>query len=114
MEQALIDILKSFEYPVFRQGSLGNKTPYPPTFVTFWCNDTPDHAHYDNAEYGTSWDFGVYIYSSDAKCCYDLTSDIRTALKAAGWVVPSKGFDVASDEASHIGRGLECYYLETE
>jgi hypothetical protein len=37
----------------------------------------------------------------------------RKALKEAGWVTPSKGFDVASDEASHTGRGLEIFYLDT-
>lgn len=113
MTQALIDILESFKYPVFRQGSLGDDVPYPETFITFWCNASPDHSHYDNSEYGTAWDFGVYIYSSQkAKTVYQLLADVRAALKAAGWIVPSQGFDVTSDEASHIGLGLECYFLD--
>ena len=112
MEDTLITILESFKYPVFRQGSLSDSDPYPETFITFWCNASPDHSHYDNSEYGTAWDFGVYTYSSDPSTCYTLTANIRTALKAAGWIVPSQGFDVTSDEPSHIGRGLDCYILD--
>ena len=111
MEDALILILESFKYPVFRQGSLSNDDAYPETFVTFWNEGSPDHAHYDNSEYLTSYNFGVYVYSSDPSKCYSLTSDIRSALKTAGWTVPSKGFDVQSDEPSHIGRGLDVYIL---
>ena len=113
MTKALIDILESFKYPVFRQGSLSNEDPYPETFITFWCNASPDHSHYNNSEYGTAWDFGVYVYSAIPSTCYTLTAEIRTALKTAGWIVPSQGFDVTSDEASHIGRGLECLFLDT-
>lgn len=112
MEDALITILESFKYPVYRQGSMSNDTAYPATFITFWNNDSPDHAHYDNTEYGTNWDYNVYVYSSDPSLPYSLMSDIRTALKAAGWIVTSKGFDVASDEATHTGRAIECIYME--
>ena len=112
MEDALITILESFKHPVFRQGSMSNEASYPATFVTFWNNDSPDHAHYDNTEYGTHWDFNVYVYSTDPSLTYSLLSDIRTALKAADWIVTSKGFDVASDEATHTGRAIECIYME--
>lgn len=113
MEDALLTILDSFGYPVYRQGSMGNKEAYPETLVTYWCNESPDHAYYDNVEYGTSWSFNVYVYSSNAATCYSLIADIRSALKAAGWIVPSKGFDADSDYETHIGKGLECFYLET-
>lgn len=111
MELTLIELLKTFGYPVKRQGSLSDSEEYPEIFITFWNNATPDHAHYDNEEYLTSYNFGVYVYSSDPTTCYTLTADIRAALKAAGWTVPSKGFDVNSDEPTHIGRGLDIYIL---
>lgn len=111
MEDELITILETFKYPVFRQGSLSDSDAYPDTFITFWCNESPDHAHYNNSEYLTSWDFGVYIYSADPSTCYTLTANIRTALKNAKWIVPSQGYDVQSDEPSHIGRGLDVYRL---
>jgi hypothetical protein len=113
MEDNLISILESFKYPVYRQGSMANDAAYPETFITFWNNASNDHAHYNNNEYGTSWDFNVYVYSSDPSKAYSVLLDIRTALKSAGWICPSKGFDVASDEPTHIGRGIEVFYLET-
>ena len=113
MEDALITILESFKYPVFRQGSMNNDEEYPATFFTFWNNESPDHSHYDNDEYGTAWDFNIYVYSNDPVLTYSLLLDARRALKNAGWITPSKGFDAASDQPTHTGRGLEVFYLET-
>lgn len=112
MEDSLITILESLGYPVYRQGSLSDDDKYPDTFITFWNNDSPDHAHYDNDEYGTAWDFSIYVYSNNPLMTYSVLLDARNALKAAGWITPSKGFDVSSDEATHTGRGLEVFYLE--
>lgn len=113
MEDALIKIIESFGYPYYRQGSMSNDEKYPETFVTFWNNDSPDHSHYDNNDYGTSWDFDVNVYSIDPSLTYSLLADIRSALKAANWIPTSKGYDVASDEPSHTGRGMNVLYLET-
>lgn len=112
MEDNLIKVLSWFGYPVYRQGSMSNDEDYPETFFTFWNNDSPDHAHYDNAEYGTEWDFDVNVYSSNPELTYSVLANARVALKAAGWIVPSKGYDVASDEATHTGRGLNAIYLQ--
>lgn len=113
MEDNLVQILESFGYRVYRQGSMSNDEKYPDTFFTFWNNNSPNHAHYDNDEFGTAWDFSIYVYSTDPVKTYALLLDARRALREAGWVTPSKGFDVASDEATHTGRGLEVFYLET-
>lgn len=112
MEDKLTEILESFNVPVYRQGSMSESEAYPETFITFWNNDSYDHAYYDNTEYGTNWDFNVYVYSEKAAKVYSLISDIRKKLKAADWIVPSRGFDAQSDEETHIGRGLECYFLD--
>lgn len=111
MEDNLIEILESFGYPVYRQGSMSADESYPETFLTFWNFDSPDHSHYDNTDYGTEWGFNVYSYSSDPETTYSLLDSVRTALKEAGWIVRGKGFDVASDEETHTGRGLEVYRL---
>lgn len=110
MEDALITLLAGLNYPVFRQGSVSD---YPPSFFTFWNNDSPDHAHYDNQNYGTEWNFSVNFYSVDPSLTYSVTAAARVLLKQAGWVVPSQGYDVRSDEDSHTGRGLTIFYLET-
>ena len=110
MEDKLIEILESLKYPVYRQGSV---SVYPPAFFTFWNYDTPDHAYYDNNPYGTAWNFGVYFYAEDPSLTYSVVDAARTALRAAGWIVPSRVFDATSDEPTHTGRGLNVYYLET-
>ena len=114
MEDELITILESFKYPVYRQGSMSNDDAYPETFFTFWNNDSPDHSHYDNEEYGTNWDFNIYVYSSDPAKTYSLLADARAALKAAGWICMGKGFDSSSDEETHTGRGLEVIKMQFE
>ena len=48
MEDNLIEILSSFGYPVYRQGSMSDDAVYPPTFITFWNFDSPDHSYYDD------------------------------------------------------------------
>lgn len=111
MEDALIALLESYNYPVFRQGSMSDEETYPETFVTFWNTGSPDHSHYDNAEYGTSWSYNIFVYSSNPEIPFSLLQTIRTDLKAAGWIPTSQGFDVASDEPTHIGRGIEFLYL---
>lgn len=112
MEDKLIEILETFGYPVVRQGSLGPDEEYPDSFFTFWNNDSPDHAHYDNAEYGTEWDFDVNFYSTDPEKTYHVLADARIKLKQNKWIIPGKGYDVASDEVTHTGRGMRAFYLE--
>lgn len=114
MVDSLIEILETLDYPVYRQGSMSNDESYPETFITFWNSESPDHSHYDNTDYGTEWVFNVYVYSADPEITYSALADIRTALKGAGWVVPSSGYDVQSDIKTHTGRGLEVAYLEIE
>ena len=99
MEDNLIDILTEFGYSVLRQGSL-----------------TPDekYSHYDNSEYGTEWDFDVNFYSTDPEKTYSVLAQARTKLKENKWIIPGQGYDVASDEITHTGRGLRAYYLQIQ
>lgn len=112
MEDKLIELLETFGYPVYRQGSLSNDATYPDSFFTFWNNQSPDHAFYDNTEYGTEWDFDVNFYSIDPDLTYSKLLEAKTLLKQNGWVVPGKGHDVMSDEPSHSGRGISALFLE--
>ena len=111
MEDKLIEILESFGYPVYRQGTLAETEKYPDSFFTFWNNDSPDHSHYDNSEYGTEWFYDVNFYSNDPELTHSVLNNAIIALKKSHWIVPSKGYDVMSDEVTHTGRGVEVYYL---
>ena len=111
MEDTLIELLESLGYPVYRQGSFGEDDEYPPSFFTFWNDDSAVHSHYSDEEYGEEWDFGVYFYSSDPSLTYSVIKQARSLLKENGWIIPSLGFDVQSDEPTHTGRGLNVTYL---
>ena len=112
MEDLLLEVLESFEYPVYRQGSMSDSDTYPDTFLTFWNNESVDHSHYSDSEYGTVWDFDVNVYSNNPSLTYSLLLEIRSALKQSGWIVPGKGYDVTSDEETHTGRGINALFLE--
>lgn len=112
MEDNLIEILESLGYPVYRQGSLTEDEPYPDSFFTFWNVDSPDHAYYDNTDYGTNWDFDVNFYSNNPSLTYSVLADARTLLKSNNWIIPGKGYDVPSDEPTHTGRGMTALYLQ--
>lgn len=113
MEDQLIKILSTFGYPVFRQGSLSDDESYPDDFFTYWNEDSSDHSHYDNSEYGTNWSFRVYFYSINVNRAYSMLMEAKAKLKQAGWIVSGKGYDVASDEPTHTGRAIDAQYLET-
>ena len=112
MEDALITILSIFGYPVHKQGSLSDEEAYPENFFTYWNDDSSDHSHYNNSEYGTAWVFRVYFYSTDPNKTYSVLLQAKAALKEAGWIVSGKGYDVASDEPTHTGRAIDAQYLE--
>ena len=111
MEDALITILESFKYPVYRQGTFETEATYPDTLITYWNTGSPDHSHYDNVEYGAAWSYSIYVYSVDPDITFSLLDNIRTALKAAGWIPDGKGYDSASDDAAHSCRALDVQYL---
>ena len=112
MRDALISLLAALEYPVFLQGSLLPDEPYPPSFFTIWNDDGYDGSHYDNDAVSTIWRFSVNFYSTDPALVISELDAARAALKAAGWIVSGRGYDVASDEQTHTGRGFSALYLD--
>lgn len=106
MEDELIKLLESFGYPVRRQGSFADDEEYPETFFTFWNNDEYELKAYDNATFSVVFDFDVNIYGKNSKLVYDLQLQARQLLKSNGFQTQSRGYDVASDEKTHIGRGM--------
>ena len=112
MKDKLITLLKTFKYPVFLQGSLLPEQAYPPTFFTFWNNSTEDRAHYDNDVIDWVWDFDVNVYSNDPAIVNTLLWQAIELLKQNGFVVSGKGYDLASDEITHTGRGVNVLIVE--
>lgn len=111
MEDELIGILESLGYPVYRQGCMLTDEEYPPTFLTFWNNTEYENSAYDNKTAGVVYDYDVNVYSNNPDTVYTMLNIVRDNLKANGFIIPDRGHDVASDYATHSGRGLNTIYL---
>lgn len=114
MEDNLIELLETFNFPVIRQGSLAPDDQYPSTFFTFWNNDEAGQGFYDNNSTLAVYDFDVNVYSNDPATTYDLLRQARKLLKENNWIIATRGYDVASDEITHTGRGMRVLYLSNE
>lgn len=114
IEDTLINLLETFNVPVIRQGSLAPDQAYPDTFFTFWNNDESEHSAYDNETANVDYDFDVNVYSTNPGTAYSLIKQSRELLKQNGWIIATRGYDVSSDEITHVGRGMEVLYLNTE
>lgn len=108
----LINTLTPLGYPVFRQGSLAENEAYPESFFTFWNVDTHDEGFYDNSENFTVWDFDLNAYSTDPATVEEMLIKAKEKLKEADFIVRGKGHDVASDEITHTGRGINVLKIE--
>ena len=114
MKDELISLLETFGYPIFLQGSLSEDDAYPESFFTFWNNDSYDNNHYDNEAASYTWDFDVNFYSVDPALVNSMLLSAKALLKQNGWIVGGKGYDVATDEPTHTGRGINAKYFERE
>jgi len=112
MEDLLIELLESFDYPVIRQGSMGPDDAYPENFFTFWNNDSYDGSHYDNDDVSTIYDYDVNFYSVDPDATYTKLREAKKLLKANGFIISGDGYDLDSDEDTHTGRGMNVLYLK--
>lgn len=110
MEDLLISLLESFNYPIMRQGSLSDD-PYPDSFFTFWNNDSIDGNHYDNEEISINGYYDVNFYSIDPSLTYSQLRAARKLLKQNGFIISGDGYDVLSDESTHTGRGMTAIYM---
>ena len=114
MEDALIGLLETFGHPVIRQGSLAPDQAYPNTFFTFWNNDETGESFYDNKTACVSFSYDINVYSTNPNTVYSVLAQARVLLKTNGWIVTDRGYDVPSDEQSHVGRGMQVNFLQNQ
>lgn len=112
MEDLLIESLESLGYPVIRQGSMGPDDEYPENFFTFWNNDSRDGSHYDDDDVSTIYDYDVNFYSVEPDHVYAQLRKAKKLLKAKRFIISGDGYDVASDEDTHTGRGMNVLYMK--
>lgn len=111
MEDKLIEVLTSIVPIVIRQGSLAPNEDYPQEFFTFWNNDSSDGAHYDNEANSVLYDYDINFYSTSPERTHSVLAEAIAQLKANGWIIDGRGHDVASDEITHTGRGVNVLFL---
>lgn len=114
VKKLFINTLKPFGHKIILQGSMAADEKYPDNFFTFFNNSTESETFYDDVENATVWDFDLNFYSNKAANTNSVLLEAKKKLKAAGFIVNGKGYDVASDEPSHTGRGINVLYIERE
>lgn len=114
MKDLLIGLLETFGYPVRLQGSIRQDEAYPDTFFTFWTNETYDGDHFDNEPISYIWSFDVNFYSTNQNLVDTVPLEARKLLRNNGFIISGKGYDVASDEPSHTGRGMNALIIERQ
>lgn len=112
MKSELIEILETFGFPVFLQGSLNPDDAYPDSFFTFWNFDTPETAFYDDDANRAVWGFWIYFYSADPMLVEQMPENARKLLKAAGWILQGKAQDIQTDKITHTGAFFTAYKFE--
>lgn len=112
MKTELINLLETFGFPVYLQGSLNDSEEYDSSFFTFWNFETTEDDHYDNDAYRAVWGFWVYFYSDDPSIVDTKLDEAKKLLKSNGWIINGKGEDVASDVSTHTGRMITAYRIE--
>lgn len=115
MKELLISILESIcPDHVYLQGTLAPDEAYPQKFITFFTTTTEDVAFYDDDVSACGWHFSVMFYSTDPEEVNTIPAQIRTALKAAGFIPQGKGNDLYVNRPSHTGWVMDFIYRENQ
>lgn len=112
MKELLINTLSTLGYPVKLQGSIEENEKYPESFFTYWNNETDDGNHYNNKSINYIWDFDVNFYSENPDLVNTELLNAKSLLIDQGFIIRGKGYDVASDEPTHTGRGMNVLKIE--
>ena len=114
MKQKLIQLLSSFGYPVFLQGSLNPSEQYPDRFFTFWNFNNDDSAFYDDDTNRAVWGFWVYFYSVNPQLVESVPEQARRLLKQNEFILQGKATDIDVDRPTHTGAFFTTYIFEME
>ena len=113
MKQILLNVLETFGYPVFLQGTLGENEPFPAAFFTFQTMSSSDIS-FDNVDKYAVYGFQVFFYANDPHTVESIAAQSRTALKQAGFIANGRGVDIQSEEPTHTGWVTEYYYIKED
>lgn len=115
MDELIVKILQeAYGYPVKLQGSFKPNESYPNHFFTYWNNSADGNSFYDNNEGAIVWDYDLNFYSCDPQLVNTKLLEAKVLLKSKGFIVNGGGYDVASDEPTHTGRGINIKYRQEQ
>lgn len=112
MKGRLIELLETFKFPVFLQGSINDVNEYPDSFFTFWNFENPESEWYDDNAHRCVWGFWVYFYSTDPEKVERVTEQARQLLITSGWIAGGKPSDISTDKITHTGAFFTAYVFE--
>ena len=108
----LISTLNTIQSGVKMQGTYQEGEAYPDTFITVFTIDVPDLQHHDDEVSSWEWNFQVMNYSTNPETVETQAEQIRSALKAVGFIPQGKGKDLLSDEPTHTGWAQDFKFIE--
>ena len=114
MLELFIKTLEKLGYPVKLQGSILPNEDYPDSFFTYWNDSADGTSYYSNNEGAILWQYSLNFYSVDLSLVNSKLLEAKALLKEAGFIVSGAGYDVASDEDSHTGRGIEILFRQKQ
>lgn len=112
MTDSLCEILESFGYPLFLHGTLNDDEAFPDSFFTYFNSATPERMFYDNDAHEAVWTYQVYFYSADRRTVETVIEQVRTSLKAIGFIANGKSIDCNSGKKTHTGRMITVSAIE--
>lgn len=114
MKSLLISILETIcPNNVYLQGTLNPNVAYPESFITFFCDDTPEDDFYDDEPQSVIWSFSVIFYSSNPALVGTQPPAIIAALKQGGFIPQGRGHDIPSDRVTHTGWAMDFTIRQT-
>jgi len=100
-------------YPTYRQGSMSATQQYPDNFFTYWNNYSELDSYYDDGDNLIIWSYDINFYTCEIKNIDEVLNGVVNQLRADNDIVIEQYIhDVASDEPSHVGKGLTISILE--
>lgn len=109
MTEKLIELLETFGYKVFLQGSAPEVVP--DSFFTFWDFSSSDASAYDNDSRVEEKGYWVYSYSIDPVECEEMINKAKKLLKENDFIPEGSGISVMAHNKDYTGKMLTVYIL---
>ena len=94
----------------YQQGTVPKEMPE--SYVTVWNTSSLDNLNANNKTISVEYEFTVIYYTTDWKNIYTKTEEMISLLKAKGYVIDGRGFDIDSGMEDYVARCIEVSKIE--